>query len=91
MLQTKIVELANENQSLLKEKLRLQGSLRYYHTLEEKIKKIRAKNVDLQKKNDELILEKEKELKDMKLRYERIIHEKEFELEKYQTNISIKN
>ena len=91
MLQTKIVELANENQSLLKEKLRLEGSLRYYRTLEEKIKKIRDKNVDLQKKNDELILEKEKELKDMKLRYERIIHEKEYELEKYQTNISIYN
>ncbi len=90
-LQMKIVELVNENQSLLKDKLKLQANLRYYRTLEDKIKKLRAKIADLQQKNDETILEKEKELKDMKSRYEKKIHEKEYELEKYQTNISIYN
>ena len=91
LLQIKIVELVNENQTLLKEKLKLEASIRYYRTLEEKIKKLRAKISDLQQKNDELILEKEKELKDMKLRCEKKIHEKEYELEKYHTNISIYN
>ena len=90
-LQMKIVELVNENQSLLKDKLKLQANLRYYRTLEDKIKKLRAKIADLQQRNNETILEKEKELKDMKSRYEKKIHEKEYELEKYQTNISIYN
>ena len=70
-LQMKIVELVNENQLLLKDKLKLQANLRYYRTLEDKIKKLRAKIADLQQRNDETILEKEKELKDMKSRYEK--------------------
>ena len=90
-MHTKMIELVNENQSLLKEKVRLESSLRYYRTLEDKIKKIRVKNEEMQRKYDELVLEKEKELKDMKLRYENLIHEKEYELEKYKTNISIYN
>ena len=90
-LQNKIIELVNENQILLKEKSNLTSSIRYYRTLEDKIKKIREKNKDLERKYDELTLQKEKELKDMKLRYEKKIHEKEYELEKYHTNIIIYN
>ena len=91
LIQKKIIDLVNENALLSKEKLNLENSLRYYRTLEEKIKKMREKNNEMQKKYDELSLEKEKALKEMKLKYEKIIHEKEYELEKYQTNISIYN
>ena len=91
LIQKKIIDLVNENSLLSKEKLNLENSLRYYRTLEEKIKKMRDKNNEMQKKYDELSLEKEKALKEMKLKYEKIIHEKEYELEKYQTNISIYN
>ena len=91
LLQKKIVELVNENQLLSKEKFNLESSISYYRTLEEKIKKIRDKNKELQKKYDEFSLEKEKEIKEIKLRYENLIHEKEYELEKYHTNISIYN
>ena len=91
LIQKKIIDLVNENALLSKEKLNLENSLRYYRTLEEKIKKMRDKNNEMQKKYDELSLEKEKALKEMKLKYEKIIHEKEYELEKYQTNISIYN
>ena len=91
LIQKKIIDLVNENALLSKEKLNLENSLRYYRTLEEKIKKMRDKNNEMQKKYDDLSLEKEKALKEMKLKYEKIIHEKEYELEKYQTNISIYN
>ena len=91
ILHSKIVELVNANQTLSKEKSNLESSLRYYRTLEEKIKKIRDKNNELQKKCDDLIIQKEKELKEMKLKFENIIHNKEYELEKYKTNISIYN
>ena len=91
ILQRKIVDLVNEKELLSKEKLNLEGSIRYYRTLEDKIKKLREKNNEMQKKYDDLTLEKEKALKEMKLKYEKIIHEKEYELEKYQTNISIYN
>jgi len=91
ILQRKIVELVNEKELLSKEKLDLESSIRYYRTLEEKIKKLREKNKEMQNKYDELSLEKEKALKEMKLKYEKIIHEKEYELEKYQTNITIYN
>jgi len=91
LLQRKIIDLVNENALLSKEKLNLENSLRYYRTLEEKIKKMREKNNEMQKKYDELSLEKDKALKEMKLQYEKIIHDKEYELEKYQTNISIYN
>ena len=87
VLHSKIVELVNANQTLSKEKSNLESSLRYYRTLEEKIKKIRDKNNELQKKCDDLIIQKEKELKEMKLKFENIIHNKEYELEKYKTNI----
>ena len=91
LLQAKIADLINRNNSLLRDKLELENSLKYYRTLEDKINKIRDKYKDMQKKYDELTLQKEKELKEMKLKYEHIIHEKEYELEKYQTNISIYN
>ena len=91
LLQRKIIDLVNENALLSKEKLNLENNLRYYRTLEEKIKKMREKNNEMQKKYDELSLEKDKALKEMKLKYEKIIHDKEYELEKYQTNISIYN
>ena len=50
ILQRKIVDLVNEKELLSKEKLNLEGSIRYYRTLEDKIKKLREKNNEMQKK-----------------------------------------
>ena len=87
----KIIVLAAENMKLTNEKANLESHIKYYRALEDKLNKANNKIKELNKKHEEYILEKEKELKDLHLKYDKLSYEKEYESIKYNTNISIYN
>ena len=89
--QEKIINLSAENIRLSNEKSKLESHIKYYHTLEEKLNRTQNKIKELNKKHEEYIIEKEKALKDLQLKYDKLCYEKEYESEKYNTNISIYN
>ena len=89
--QEKIINLSAENIRLSNENSKLESHIKYYHTLEEKLNKSQNKIKELNKKHEEYIIEKEKALKDLQLKYDKLCYEKEYESEKYNTNISIYN
>ena len=90
-LQERITNLIADNTNLSNEKEKLEKHIKYYRTLEEKLNKNQNKIRDLNKKHQEYVIEKEKELKDLQLKYDKLSHEKEYESQKYNTNISIYN
>ena len=89
--QEKIINLSAENVKLSNEKIKLEKHIKYFHNLEEKLNKAHNKIKELNKKHEEYVIEKEKELKDLQLKFDKLSHEKEYESEKYNTNISIYN
>ena len=90
-LQERITNLIADNTNLSNEKEKLEKHIKYYRTLEEKLNKNQNKIRDLNKKHQEYVIEKEKELKELQLKYDKLSHEKEYESQKYNTNISIYN
>ncbi len=89
--QERIVTLTYENYKLMKEKSQLESRLKYYLSNEEKLHKANKKIEELNKKYEDFFNEKEKELNDFKAKYDKLAHEKEYESQKYNTNISIYN
>jgi len=89
--QERIVTLTYENYKLMKEKAQLENRLKYYLSNEEKLHRANKKIEELNKKFDDYFNEKEKELNDFKYKYDKLAHEKEYESQKYNTNISIYN
>ena len=89
--QERIVTLTYENYKLIKEKSQLENRLKYYLSNEEKLHIANKKIEELNKKYEDYFNEKEKELSDYKYKYDKLEHEKEYESQKYNTNISIYN
>ena len=89
--QERIINLSAENIKLSHQKNKLENHIKYFHNLEEKLFKSQNKIKELNKKHEEYVIEKEKELKNLQLKYDKLSHEKEYESEKYNTNISIYN
>ena len=89
--QERIRSLKAENEKLTREKAQLESHIKYYRSLEEKLNKAHINIQELKKKNEEYMIQKEKELKDLQSKYDKLEFDKEYESKKYNTNISIYN